>query len=125
MINGPVSELDEADPRMNLYVARCTTWMWHDADLIDIVDANGHVVITLDRCQTWIFHEADGGRTVRSLLAWISYHYRENQARPPDLEGTVFRVLIELVEDLRVLKLCKKGPVLPDYLLRPWTRSVK
>jgi hypothetical protein len=120
MNNMNFGDLEETDPGMDLYIARCATWKWHDADLIDIVDANGNILVTLDKWQTWIFHEADGGRTVKNLLDWIASHYRENQSKPPDLERTVLTALTALVEDLRVVELCEEGPVLPDQLLTPW-----
>ena len=108
---------------MDFYIARCATWKWHDADLIDVVDANGNILVTLDKWQTWIFHEADGGRTVRNLLAWIASHYRDKQTKPPDLETIVLKALSALVEDLGVVELCQQGPVLPDNLLTPWSEQ--
>lgn len=107
---------------MDLYIARCATWEWHNASQIDIVDANGNVLVTLDEWQTLIFHEADGGRTVRNLLTWRASHYcSQSKPKPPDLDQTVLNALTVLVEEMRVVELCQEGPVLPDKLLTPWS----
>jgi hypothetical protein len=109
---------------MDKYFARCTLWDWHNGSQIDIVDIEGHVLATLDdKFQTWIFNEADGGRTVRNMLAWMAAHYREGNPKPPNLEAELLKSLAVLVDDLHVIKLSDKGPVLPDYLLSPWSEQ--
>lgn len=108
-----LSYLDE-----NKYVARCSQWCWHDDSRIDILNSDGQVVTTLNNEQTWIFHEADGGHTVKSLLEWSASHYQGEQT-PPDLDYTNLQTLEVLVEELRVVVLVAKAPVLPAHYLSP------
>jgi hypothetical protein len=113
----------QSHPWLDLYFARSSIWDWHDGSQIDIIDQQGQVTATLDTWQTWVFHEADGGRTVRNALAWLTSHYREGNPKPPDLDETILKALTFLVEDLHAVVLSDKGPVLPDYLLEPWSKQ--
>jgi hypothetical protein len=92
-------------PWAGCYFTRNAAWGWHDAGRIDVLDDRGAVLTTLDEWQTLVFHEADGERRVGEFFRWLLTKYPDEGEIPPDLAGTITRVLSDLVDRLGVVEL--------------------
>ena len=97
-----------AHPWRDKFVVRDVRWDSSAPGRTDILDAGGRVVSTLQEPYTLFFRYAEGDRPVAALIAWAADRF--DNAIPVEMGMTILQ---ELVERLKVLKLCDAAQAIP------------
>ena len=108
---------DGPDPRA--YFSKQSRWNWRDAGHIDVLDADGGVVASLDTWQTLIFNAADAATTMDQFIAWLRARFTDPGALPDDIEDIVREGFRHLSEDLGVIGLSDRSWPIPYYFALP------
>ena len=88
------------------YLARATTWEWHNNGQIDVLGEAGAVLATLTEWQTTVFHAADGNTSVQEFISAMAHaHDIRSQPVPDDLASTLTGEIAYLVDSLHAVEL--------------------
>jgi hypothetical protein len=88
------------------YLARASTWEWHNNGQIDVLGGDGTVRATLTEWQTTVFHAADGNTSVQEFLSAMAHAYDiRAQPVPDDLGPMLTGEITYLVDNLHAVQL--------------------